>query len=68
MILDNYSTCNIKKNSFIAEEIRNAKLIIWDEAPMVDKNAIEALHRTLQDILGNDKLFGGKAILFCGNS
>ncbi|XP_035841022.1 uncharacterized protein LOC118488056 [Helianthus annuus] len=65
--------CNIKPNSGIANLLDEAKLIIWDEAPMVHKHAFEALDRTLKDVLsvsdsGNSELpFGGKTIVFGGD-
>ncbi|XP_021997886.1 uncharacterized protein LOC110894937 [Helianthus annuus] len=65
--------CHIKPNSEIAILLNEAKLIIWDEAPMVHKHAFEALDRTLKDVLSvsdsrNYELpFGGKAIVFGGD-
>jgi ATP-dependent DNA helicase PIF1 len=50
-----------------------ASLIIWDEAPMIHKFAIEAFQRTLQDIMtdvdpkNGNLLFGGKTIVFGGD-
>ena len=44
-----------------------AKLIIWDEAPMAKKYAIEAVDRTLQDIMGNKEQFGGKVVVLGGD-
>ncbi|KAG5560632.1 hypothetical protein RHGRI_003828 [Rhododendron griersonianum] len=61
------SVCNIPKQSGTAELLRLAKLIIWDEAPMAKQWAIEALDRSLRDIMSNDVLFGGKVIVFGGD-
>ncbi|KAG5530734.1 hypothetical protein RHGRI_025635 [Rhododendron griersonianum] len=61
------SVCNIPKQSGTAELIRRAKLIIWDEAPMAKRWAIEALDRSLKDIMSNNSLFGGKVIVFRGD-
>ena len=47
--------------------IRMAKLIIWDEALMAKKYAIEAVDRTLQDIMGNKEPFGGKVVVLGGD-
>nr|GEX21783.1 leucine-rich repeat transmembrane protein kinase protein [Tanacetum cinerariifolium] len=41
-----------------AANIMLAKLIIWDEASMVKRNAVEALDRSLQDIMGVRSPFG----------
>ena len=57
------STCNIKVNSHLGDVLKEAKLIIWDETPMTHRYAFEALDKTLQDIMSNDKLFGGKVVL-----
>jgi hypothetical protein len=48
--------------------IKKTKVIIWDEASMQHCHAIEALDRTLQDILGQQDLpFGGLTVLFGGD-
>nr|GEZ11872.1 ATP-dependent DNA helicase PIF1-like [Tanacetum cinerariifolium] len=60
-------------DSDLANLIRETKLIIWDEAPMVNKHCFEAFNRTLRDIATStynnfsDKVFGGKVIVFGGN-
>lgn len=49
--------------------IGKAKLIIWDEAPMMHKHCFETLDRSLRDILrsqndGNTDIpFGGKVVV-----
>lgn len=56
-----------------AELIRACVLIIWDEAPMVHRYAIEAVDRTIRDIMKNvdpefQKIpFGNKVVLFGGD-
>ncbi|XP_025692828.1 uncharacterized protein [Arachis hypogaea] len=70
---DEFSTCNIKQGSPLAELIIIAKLIIWDEAPMMSKFCFEALDKTLKDLMRfkddhNQHLpFGGKTIVFGGD-
>nr|XP_025676655.2 uncharacterized protein LOC112776643 [Arachis hypogaea] len=49
--VDQFSTCNIRQGSQLAELIVKSKLIIWDEAPMVNKFCFEALDRTMRDLL-----------------
>lgn len=61
------STCNISARSEKADELRQIDLILWDEAPMAKRLAIEAVDRTLQDIMGDERPFGGKVILFGGD-
>ncbi|KAK9274843.1 hypothetical protein L1049_022097 [Liquidambar formosana] len=43
-----------------ADLIRRAKLIIWDEAPIVKRFAVETLDRSLKDIINCQESFGGK--------
>jgi len=61
------SFCNIARNTQLKELIKLTKVIIWDEAPMQHRYAIEALDRTLQDVLGQDRPFGGITVLFGGD-
>lgn len=41
--LEENSTCNFSKQSLLAELLRCTELIIWDEAPMCRKYAMEAV-------------------------
>lgn len=59
--------CNITPQSDKGQLLFKSSIIIWDEAPMIHKNGIEALNRTLQDIMNNKKLFGGKIIVLSGD-
>ncbi|XP_028085769.1 ATP-dependent DNA helicase PIF1-like [Camellia sinensis] len=59
--------CSITKQSDLAELIRRAVVIIWDEATMTNRYAFEALNRTLIDIIGVDYPFGGKIMVFGGD-
>ncbi|GKA34349.1 helicase [Tanacetum coccineum] len=43
------STYGIKQNTHLAELMQQVQLIIWDEAPMTQKFAFEALDKTLRD-------------------
>ena len=61
------SLCRIKKGTFMHEVISSTAIIIWDEVPMQHKHAVEALDRTLQDLLNNTKVFGGITVLFGGD-
>ncbi|KAK9160291.1 hypothetical protein Syun_006632 [Stephania yunnanensis] len=54
ILLDSTSTCFISKQSDLADLIRHASLIIWDEATMAHRHALEALDRTLRDITDID--------------
>ncbi|GJS35610.1 ATP-dependent DNA helicase PIF1-like protein [Tanacetum coccineum] len=67
------SLCTISADSDLADLIRETKLIIWDEAPMVNRHCFEAFDRTLRDIATgtynsfSDKVFGVKVIVFGGD-
>jgi len=71
--LDADSTCFITQQSPLAELIRHASLIVWDEAGMVHRHAVEAVDRSLRDVLGRDnptlrqKPFGGIVTLLGGD-
>ena len=65
--LDNNSVSGISKQSSLAVLLQMAKLIIWDEAPMVHRFAFEVLDRLLQDVNGNKLLFGGKVVVLGGD-
>nr|GFA80681.1 ATP-dependent DNA helicase PIF1-like [Tanacetum cinerariifolium] len=71
-LLEN-STCGIKQNTHLAEFMQEVELITWDEAPMTQKYAFEALDKTLRDILGyktptnKNKMFGWLTVLLGGD-
>ncbi|XP_074355096.1 uncharacterized protein LOC141693803 [Apium graveolens] len=45
-----FSCCEIKQNTYLAELICNISLVIWDEAPMTHRYVFEAVDRTFRDI------------------
>ncbi|GJX09165.1 ATP-dependent DNA helicase PIF1-like protein [Tanacetum coccineum] len=57
-----------KQNTHLVELMQQVKLIIWDEAPMTQRYAFEALDKTLRDILGykypekRNHIFGGMKV------
>jgi ATP-dependent DNA helicase PIF1 len=61
------ATLNINKQSDLTTLIRDAKVILWDEAPMLNKIVYEAVDRTFKDLLDNDKPFGGKVVVLGGD-
>ena len=64
---DEFSTCNINYHSKKAEYLREIMVIIVDEVPMLHRHLLEAMDRTLRDIMDNDLPFGGKIVIFCGD-
>jgi hypothetical protein len=71
--IDATSVCKITPKSELAELIKAATLILWDEAPMNHKFVFECVDRTFRDILRatNPALenipFGGKLMVFGGD-
>ncbi|CAN1332165.1 ATP-dependent DNA helicase pif1 [Linum perenne] len=67
------STCDIFHGTEVAELIQQASLIIWDEAPMAHKFCMEALDRTLRDLLqvhptdSEELPFGEVSVVFGGD-
>ncbi|KAG7556754.1 P-loop containing nucleoside triphosphate hydrolase [Arabidopsis suecica] len=66
---DEFSVCKIKAKSDLADLIKEASLIIWDEAPMMSKFCFEALDKSFCDIIkhAENKVFGGKVVVFGGD-
>lgn len=44
-----------------------AEVIIWDEAPMMNKHVSEAVDTNFRDLLRLDVPFGGKVLVFGGD-
>jgi len=61
------STCTFSKQDGTAKLLHMASLIIWDEAAMIRRQAVECLDRSLQDIMGCTLPFGGKVMVFGGD-
>ena len=73
LLINEESTCNIPQGSLRAKLLIETKLIIWDEAPMINRLCFEALDRTLRDVMRAEseenalKPFGGKVIVLGGD-
>ncbi|XP_024010412.1 uncharacterized protein LOC112085431 [Eutrema salsugineum] len=67
IVVNKFTFCSIKKDSNLADLIKIAKLILWDEALMMSKDCFETLDRTMRDILEVDKPFGDKVIVLGGD-
>ncbi|KAK6144351.1 hypothetical protein DH2020_021171 [Rehmannia glutinosa] len=61
------SECTMSKQSGEANLLRKAKLLLWDEAPMAKRWAIENVDKLFKDIRGNNEDFGGKVVVFGGD-
>ena len=53
------SVLDISVQSALANVIKESCLIVWDEAPMAHRFLLEALDRSLRDIMENNKPFWG---------
>ncbi|CAN1135093.1 hypothetical protein LINPERPRIM_LOCUS15732 [Linum perenne] len=60
--VDNLSTCMVKKGTEVAELLKEATLIVWDEAPMVHRLSFEAVDRTLCDLMNTPKYFSADSL------
>ena len=62
--------CRIKLGTAEARLIKEAKLIAWDEAPMLNRRCYEVVDNTLREIMGAEDPalqhvpFGGKVVVF----
>ena len=62
------SMLQISGQSNLARLLRMSKLLLIDESTMLDRFQLEALDRSLRDIMGNDKIpFGGKILILAGD-
>ena len=50
-----------------ADVLRQARLIVWDEAPMTPREALECVKMLLRDLLQNDMPVGGKVLVWGGD-
>ena len=65
---DEKSTLSVSAQSNLAELLRVAKLFLIDEATMLNKYLLEAMDRSLRDILQKpDMPFGGKIVILAGD-
>lgn len=60
-------TSNIVVQSEAAQRLREIDTVIWDEAPMAPRQAIDAVDMLLKDIMSNTEPFGGKRIILGGD-
>ncbi len=64
---------SINLGTAAARIIRDAKLLAWDEAPMMNSKSYELVNATLRDIMGQvdpalERIpFGGKVVVFGGD-
>ena len=65
---DDKSTLNISAQSGLAQLIQMTRLLLIDEVTMLDRFQLEAMDRTLQDLLKKPGIpFGGKVVVLAGD-
>ena len=62
------SVCRIKGESALEKLIKHSTLIIWDEIFSIHRFNVECVERTLRDLMNSEQPWGGKAVLFGGDS
>ena len=66
-LLDPGVRANVKAQSNLAALLREAVLILWDEATMLSKEVLIILNTMLQDVMRNNLPFGGKMVVLTGD-
>ena len=66
-VIHQNSVSSIAKHSQKADVLKRANLIIWDEAPMTHRHALELVDRLLKDLMDSNLPFGGKVVVLGGN-
>ena len=62
------STLHTSAQSNLATLVQKAKLLLIDEVTMLHQFQLEALYRTLRDLMGNENQpFGGKVLILAGD-
>uniref|UniRef100_A0A8C5PXT8 ATP-dependent DNA helicase n=1 Tax=Leptobrachium leishanense TaxID=445787 RepID=A0A8C5PXT8_9ANUR len=61
------STSSMRQSSNDATILRKAKIIIWDESTMAPSDALRCVDKLLQELMKNNKPFGGKTIILGGD-
>ncbi|KAK3772428.1 hypothetical protein RRG08_031448 [Elysia crispata] len=59
--------CGIKRGTDQGNLLKETELIVWDEATMSHKRALEAVDRMLRDIRRNDAVMGGVTLVLAGD-
>ncbi|KAL4141514.1 hypothetical protein QTP88_004143 [Uroleucon formosanum] len=61
------STCNISRNSVMVKILQQTEIILLDECTMTHTKLLEAIGSKMQDLRGNQNIFGGALILLSGD-
>ncbi|KAF1766983.1 hypothetical protein GCK72_006941 [Caenorhabditis remanei] len=66
-INDFCKSSTLKPNSSLAKVLAAVSMILWDEAPMSPKAALETVDKLFREITGIDLPFGGKVVVLGGD-
>ena len=61
------TVCDVREKTDRFKLMQDTKLVIWDEAPMMHRYAVDAVDRMFQQIKNSDKPFGGVTVVFMGD-
>ncbi|XP_043210441.1 uncharacterized protein LOC122375236 [Amphibalanus amphitrite] len=61
------NVCGIAQRTPEAELLQACRLIVWDEAAMANRRALEAVDRTMRDLRDTDEEFGGIMTVLSGD-
>ena len=62
-----HSTLNITKGSSLWKDLRDVKLLVYDEVSMASKNILDTIDRSFKEIFNSTRPFGGIRVIFCGD-
>ena len=66
-IITDTTTSKIEEHSYIAKLIREASLIICDEATMMTRYALKAIEKILRKIMRNNLPYGKNVVVLAGD-
>lgn len=58
------STSSVSIHTSVSDNLRRARLAIWDESDLSHLHKLQVVHRTLRDIAGSSILIGWEAVLY----
>jgi nucleoside-triphosphatase THEP1 len=67
LFIDKETEIDIKASSKQGQELISCNLIIIDEVSAMGKDTLDCIDRILRKLMDNDKLFGGKVMVLCGD-
>ena len=65
--LNEDTVCDIRPGTDRYKLIVDTKMVVWDEAPMMHRFAVDAVDRLFQRVKDNTRSFGGVIVVFMGD-